>query len=139
MVDKLESPTPLSLLQSQITSSDEQLSVIEKLLRALNVFFSKDDLDQKTFIEEINAIGMVEIETTNEFLSKYLGNDEKNQPYIDRIAQKVVDRRRVNNKSIDGRGVSAMINFVDAFNTNKQEVKITESMADRIRRLSGSP
>jgi hypothetical protein len=132
---QMEEVNPTTLLQSKVASVSDQLSLLEKLLKGLNNFFSKDDLDQKTIIEEINAIGMTEIETTNEFLAKYLGNDEHGEPYIDRIAQAVVERRRVNNKSVHGKGVDLMIDFVEAFSGNSQ-TETPESSLDKIKRIS---
>jgi hypothetical protein len=122
--------TPMDLLQAKVASASDNLSLLEKLLKGLNNFFSQEDLDQKTIIQEINAIGMTEIEDTNEYLKKYLG-----ETYYDRITQKLIERRRVNNKSVEALGLQKMIDFVEAF-SGKQEIKTQETMADKVKRMS---
>lgn len=113
------------ILKDSMKNKEE--TTMEKLLTGLNAFFSREDIPQKTILSEINVVGIVEADAWNNFL-------EKNFGFRDEIVDKIIESRRINNKSIKGVGIKYMIDFVKAFSTGilQDDDKKEENLLKRL-------
>jgi hypothetical protein len=106
-------------------------SIVQSVLEGINTLMSKENIEQKTRLSDINVVGAIEARTILTHQKDVYGNDG-----VDRVLASILEWKTVYAKSEEGAGIDDIVKLAHALVLNLKQEEST-NRPDALQTLTG--